>query len=102
MTPEAGANTASVNKSNERKTTSKEIVEFACGVTASETKVRVVIYFGADFPMTGSSSRSLPGLNAIQILVPAAVSLALAFSPRTEPHLSSYDSLLWEREFSRC
>ncbi len=64
----------------------KEIAKFACGLTAWEATVHGAIYFWGELPMEWFGITLNPGLNTIQIFVPAAISLALGiFAWRRTP-----------------
>jgi len=60
-------------------TTSKEVAKFFSGVTAWEAIVHASLGLSGVLPITIFGFTLTPAINTVQIIVPAAVSLALAY-----------------------
>lgn len=57
----------------------KEVAKFFAGVTAWEAVVHAALGLGDALPITLLGFTLTPAINTVQIVVPAAVSLALAY-----------------------
>lgn len=57
----------------------KELAKFFSGLTAWEAVVHASLWLGGALPVTILGFTITPALNTIQIIVPAAVSIALGY-----------------------